>query len=192
MTAARRQIAIATTLQQLFDTLPQQGEVTWIGLRPERRAPMNNVKEVLASPQAGLEGDRYQGRSGQRQVTLLQAEHLAVIANCVGQAHIAPELLRRNLVVQGINLLALRNRVVTVGGVELEVTGLCHPCSRMEETLGAGGYNAVRGHGGVTARVLSHGRITIGDPVRLSVKQLATSKPATGLPFTKRKCNDKH
>ncbi len=159
------------TLQQLLNTLPQQGEVTWIGLRPERRAPMKSVQDVVASPTAGLEGDRYQGRSGQRQVTLLQAEHLAVIASCVGQSQVAPELLRRNIVVKGINLLALRNKTVTVGGVELEVTGLCHPCSRMEETLGPGGYNAVRGHGGVTARVLSHGHIAIGDPIRLSKNQ---------------------
>ncbi len=147
---------------------------------------MKSVNEVLVSPEVGLDGDRYHGRSGQRHVTLLQAEHLPVIASCVGQSHVAPESLRRNLVVKGINLLALRNKTVTVGGVELEVTGLCHPCSRMEETLGPGGYNAVRGHGGVTARVLSRGCITIGDSVGLSTKQVATAEPQAGETYTKR------
>lgn len=147
--------------------MPQQGEVVWIGLRPERRASMLSVSEVLVSPEIGIEGDRYRGRTGHRQMTLIQAEHLPVIASIMLCENIEPELLRRNLVVSGINLLALRDRVITVGDVKIEITGLCHPCSRMEETLGEGGYNAVRGHGGVTARVLSPGRIAVGDQVFL-------------------------
>ncbi|MFT7220116.1 MAG: MOSC domain-containing protein YiiM [Candidatus Azotimanducaceae bacterium] len=125
------------------------------------------VNNVFASAERGLEGDRYQGRSGDRHVTLIQAEHLPAIASYAGLAQIAPELLRRNIVVKGINLLALRDKIITIGGVELAVTGLCHPCSRMEEILGAGGYNAMRGHGGVTARVLTGGSILIGDSVSL-------------------------
>ena len=164
----KRRPPIVAALQQLLNTLPQQGEVVWIGLRPARRAPLIGVDSVSASPEVGLQGDRYQGRSGQRQLTILQAEHLAVIASCLGRECVAPEMLRRNLLVTGINLLALKSKVIVVGGVELQVTGLCHPCSRMEETLGAGGYNAVRGHGGVTARVLTRGRIAIGDPVHLA------------------------
>lgn len=158
------------TLHALLNTLPQKGEVRWIGVRPERRATMMSVSSVVASSQSGLEGDRYQGRTGQRHVTLVQEEHLAVIASCSGRERVNPEDLRRNLLVRGINLLALKNRTITVGDIELEVTGLCHPCSRMEETLGAGGYNAVRGHGGVTARVLTDGLIRVGDAVALSVR----------------------
>jgi hypothetical protein len=36
----------------------------------------------------------------------------------------------------GINLLALKDKRIRIGDVEMEVTGLCHPCSRMEELLG--------------------------------------------------------
>jgi MOSC domain-containing protein YiiM len=155
------------TLNELLNTLPQQGNVVWIGLRPARRAAMIPVEKATFSPENGLEGDHYAGRSGKRQITLLQAEHLAVIASATGQIEVKPAELRRNILVKGINLLALKNRIIAIGEVRLEVTGLCHPCSRMEEALGPGGYNAVRGHGGITARVLTPGQIVLGDSVRL-------------------------
>ena len=154
-------------LAQLLDALPQTGEVVWIGIRPSHRAPMKSVDSLCASPEDGLDGDWYKARSAQRQVTLLQSEHLAAIASFTDRNTVVPESLRRNLVVRGINLLALRGRNIMIGAVELKVTGLCHPCRRMEETLGEGGYNAVRGHGGITAQILTCGQITVGDSVRL-------------------------
>ncbi|ULH14709.1 MOSC domain-containing protein [Deinococcus sp. KNUC1210] len=105
---------------------------------------------------------------GKRQVTLIQAEHLPVIAALAGLERVTPDLLRRNIVISGLPLLALKDRRFRMGSDErgwvlLEGTGECHPCSRMEETLGPGGYNAVRGHGGITARVLEGGHIRLGD-----------------------------
>ena len=98
-------------------------------------------------------------------MTLIQQEHLAVIAACLGQESIDPSLLRRNIVVSGINLLALKDKTFRIGDALLEFSGLCHPCSKMERQLGAGGYNAMRGHGGITARVLEPGLVRLLDTV---------------------------
>ena len=152
-------------LARLLDGPVRPGVVRWIGLRPARRAAMQAVDEAELMVEAGLAGDRYAGRSGSRQVTLIAVEHLRDIGAWLGTAPAAPETLRRNLVTEGINLLALKERRLRVGGALLEVTGECHPCSRMEETLGPGGYNAVRGHGGLTARVLEGGAVRLGDAV---------------------------
>ena len=148
-----------------MNTLPGHGTVTWIGIRPAKREAMLAVTDAELSTDSGLVGDRYAGRSGERQVTLIQAEHLPVIASYLGREPIPPEMLRRNLVISGINLLALKNKVIDIGNAQIEVTGLCHPCSRMEEIFGPGGYNAVRGHGGITARVSKSGKVSVGDPV---------------------------
>lgn len=154
-------------LQQLLDTLPQTGRVDWIGVRPARGQAMRVPREVDAIVDRGLDGDRFAGRSGNpRQVTLIQAEHLAVIAACLQRDRVEPVQLRRNLVVAGINLLALKGKRFRVGQALLEYSGACHPCSKMETALGTGGYNAMRGHGGITARVLESGMICLGDEVR--------------------------
>jgi MOSC domain-containing protein YiiM len=151
------------SLQQLLNEFAQAGTVEWIGVRPEKRAGLVSVTSVLLDPACGIQGDHYAGRSGKRQVTLIQAEHLPAIANMMQCGQVRPEQLRRNIVVSGINLLALKNQSFQLGEAVLESTGLCHPCSRMEEALGVGGYNAMRGHGGITARVISAGNVQVGD-----------------------------
>lgn len=152
-------------LAPLLDAFPRAGRLEWIGLRPARGEAVRVVESAEAEPGSGLLGDRYAGRSGKRAVTLVQAEHLAVIAALAGNEGLDPAGLRRNLVVSGINLLALVDRRFRIGNVVLEGSGPCDPCSQMEALLGEGGYNAMRGHGGITARVLSGGRLACGDPV---------------------------
>lgn len=156
---------MASSLQQMLRRFPRHGEVRWIGLSPGRKQPIQVVDEVLCQVGTGLEGDRHarSGR-GKRQVTLVQHEHLAVVEALAGQP-VSPADLRRNLVVSGINLWALKDRVFRVGEALLQGTGPCAPCNRMEANLGPGGYNAMRGHGGITASVLEAGWIRTGDTV---------------------------
>ena len=151
------------TLNELMTIMPRAGRVGWIGTRPARRARMVSLRQAQALAESGLVGDHYTKPRGKRQVSLIQAEHLVVVAALLGLETVEPETLRRNLVVSGVNLLALKDKRFRVGAAILEYTGLCHPCSFMEEALGPGGYNAMRGHGGITARVIQSGQIALGD-----------------------------
>lgn len=153
-----------STLNDLLQNLPQQGRVEWIGVRPDKKTALQvlDTATVLAK---GLKGDHYAGSSGKRSVTLIQAEHIKAIASLLHEKAIDPADLRRNIVVSGINLLALKGRKFKIGSAVLKMTGLCHPCSRMEENLGDGGYNALRGHGGINACVISPGEIKLKDIV---------------------------
>lgn len=142
------------------------GRLDWIGRRPARLAPVEGVARADVT-ETGLSGDH--GRAGKRAVTLIQAEHLPVIAALAGLERVDPAILRRNLVISGINLGALRGRDLRIGAVVLRITGPCAPCSRMERALGPGGYNAMRGHGGWCAEVVAPGTIAPGDPVSADV-----------------------
>ena len=159
-------------IQQLMHTMPQTGVVEWIGLRPERKASLNRVSSAVANPKNGLTGDHFNGKySDKRQVTLIQQEHLDTVASILQKERIDPGLTRRNIVVSGINLLALKDQKFQIGKAILEGTGYCHPCSQMEANLGEGGYIAMRGHGGITARVIQEGEFKIGDELKLIVNK---------------------
>jgi len=145
------------------------GRLEWIGLRPAHKAPMVTVKQVMAIEGLGLEGDRRcQGTPGSgRQVTLISREYIGQIEHFMAMAEIDPAILRRNLVVSGVNLSALRHQRFRIGGAEFEAGAWCHPCSRMEKALGEGAVAAMLGHGGICARIIHSGEIRIGDALEL-------------------------
>ena len=152
----------SSPLASLMAAVIRPGRVEWIGIRPGRRLAMHSLPLAELSAAKGLVGDRYDGKSGNRHVTLIGSADLSAIAGFLDQA-VTPDQLRRNIVVSGINLLALKDKRFKLGAATLEMTGECHPCSRMEDVFGAGGYNAVRGHGGITARVLIGGEVGVSD-----------------------------
>jgi MOSC domain-containing protein YiiM len=156
------------TLRELIDTVPQVGRLEWIGVRTERLGPLTVLERATLVTDRGIEGDRYEanGSGGKRQVSIIAAEHLDIIAKLTGRDRVPPELVRRNLVVSGINVHSIKSLRFRIGGAVLEGTGDCAPCSRMETALGKGGYVAMRGHGGITARVIAGGTVRIGDAVR--------------------------
>lgn len=171
---------MTSSLQDLVSHIAQPGRVEAIVIRPARLATTVFVEQAQAVPGRGLLGDhraeklRETGVATQREFTLIQHEHLPLIAAWSGLLNVDARQLRRNLVVSGVNLLAMRSPFPTLtlvwqigDQVRIKVTGLCAPCSRMEQQFGLGGYNAMRGHGGITARLIEGGVIRVGDAVAL-------------------------
>jgi MOSC domain-containing protein YiiM len=150
-------------IQELMMRYAKAGKVVAISIRPQRLMPVKIIDSVTAIENKGLEGDRSKG--GNRQVTLIQKEHIDAVASFLGKDDLGFTLTRRNILVEGINLLSLKGKQFQIGESILEYTGECHPCSRMEEALGEGGYNAMRGHGGISAKVIVSGEIKSGDTI---------------------------
>ncbi len=170
----------ASTIQQLTQRFAHPGTLEAIYLRPARGVACVNVDITEALAGKGLAGDRSSQtalpNASNRQVTLIQAEHIAVISALLGKP-VAAQWLRRNLVVSGLNLLAAKSLFkqqpmrLHIGEVVLEVTGPCEPCSKMETLLGFGAYNAMRGHGGINAKILQAGTLRVGDRVQCCCDQ---------------------
>lgn len=145
------------------------GELTWIGVRPGRRMAMDVLESTEAVKDLGLVGDHRMDKTpgSGRQVTLISEEFIQQIGQFLGDKIVYPEQLRRNLVVKGINLNALRYQQFKIGSAVFEAGALCHPCSRMEQALGKGAIAAMMGHGGLCLKVIESGTIKVGDKVKL-------------------------
>jgi MOSC domain-containing protein YiiM len=142
-----------------------KGTVQWIGVRPERKGRMNMLDSVEAIENRGLVGDRSCEKSNgsARQVTLINAEDIEALARFLNYENIDPAVLRRNIVVSGLNLKSMRYQTLQVGTAVVEIGAHCHPCSRMEQALGKGALLAMYGYGGYCAKVLKSGVINLGD-----------------------------
>lgn len=143
------------------------GKLEWIGLRSERRGEVVVVDSTEAVVDLGLAGDHRMKKTpgSARQVTLISSEYIQQICQHTGHSSIDPRLLRRNLVISGMNMNLLRYQRLQIGEVILETNALCHPCSRMDEALGMGGAAAMFGYGGLCAKIIQGGRLSVGDAV---------------------------
>ena len=143
------------------------GKLEWIGLRSERRGEILVVDDAEAVVGQGLIGDHRMKKTpgSARQVTIISREFIQQICQHTGHDSIDPRLLRRNLVISGMNMNLLRYQRLQIGEVIIETNALCHPCSRMDENLGKGGTAAMFGYGGLCARIIQGGRLAVGDSV---------------------------
>ena len=142
------------------------GVVEAIAIAPAAEAPMEGVQSATAIAGAGLEGDRYArgagtfspGRSDGRDLTLVAAEALA-------DAGVEPLESRRNVVVRGVDVDALRGRRFRIGDVEFVGRRRCEPCAHLERLTRPGVLRALVHRGGLRADIVAGGELRVGDEV---------------------------
>ncbi len=135
------------------------------------KAPMEVLERAEITPELGIVGDargrRKPGSAGKRQITLMERADWAAAMAQVGADH--PWWMRRcNIAVDGLDLPQRPGALLRLGrDVVLEVTRFTDPCERME--MLAPGLFAALVHdwrGGVCARVLAGGALTVGDCIK--------------------------
>ena len=156
------------------------GTVVAIFTAPEKGAPTVARDEVEAVAGRGLAGDRnFEANRGEHapedEITLIESEGLELARTDRG-LELEPGEHRRNVVVAGLDLLALVGRTVTVGAAEVEVMEDNPPCGYLQKLTGKPVVAGLQGKGGVRGRIRSGGPIRIGDPVAVAAAAGAATK----------------
>lgn len=131
----------------------------------QRRLPMEEIVEIRAVRESGLEGCAHARKGSPRQVLLMDSETLEVM-------ELQPGIIRENITTRGINVngLAIGQRL-RVGEAQLEVSLPCTPCDLLEK-LRPGLRRELRGRRGMLCRVVTSGVIRQGDSIEKIPKEL--------------------
>ena len=127
--------------------------------QPPGEAPMIEVDQVTCVAGKGLEGDRFFGwkEDYKGQVTFFAHEVYESLCEQFGVTGVAPSVFRRNLITKGIDLNALIGQEFEVEGVRFFGTEESKPCHWMNQAFAEGAEAAIRGRGGLRAKILSDG-----------------------------------
>jgi MOSC domain-containing protein YiiM len=150
------------------------GFVEGIFLAPTGGAQMKRVRAATVLEGCGLEGDRYCVGTGHWsrfgrvcEVTFISAEDLDNIEQESGVGVKNGEH-RRNVVTRGTNLKALRRgERFRVGEVAFEYRGPRSVCRHIEQLTEPGMTQALKGRGGICARVIENGTVRVGDVIEM-------------------------
>jgi MOSC domain-containing protein YiiM len=148
--------------------------VEGIFLAPEGGAQMKGVQAATALEGCGLEDDRYCAGTGHWsrfgrvcEVTFIAAEDLDDIHRESGVV-VNNGKHRRNVVTRGISLKALRRgQRFGAGEVVFEYRGPRSVCRYIERLTEPGMTQALKGRGGICARVIENGTVRVGDEIDL-------------------------
>ena len=150
------------------------GRVVHIFISPNEGEPMQELQEVKAIEQLGLEGDRYAGERGAwskskrkviRHVSLIEQEAIDRV-NARLEHPFLPKETRRNIVVSDFPLNGLIGKEFMVGNVRMRGVELCDPCQRPSKLTGKSGFEeCLAGYGGLRAEILTTGQICVGDTI---------------------------
>ena len=144
--------------------------VTHIFVAPAKGEPARALEAVDALQGEGLHGDRYADAHNRRgahyQVTLIELENIEAFSHATGLA-LTPAMPRRNIVTRGVRLNDLLGRRFAVGGAIFEGLELCEPCKLFAKRTHREALEFFSGKGGLRARIVSGGRVRVGDPVAI-------------------------
>jgi hypothetical protein len=129
--------------------------------QPSGRAPLLSLDQAEVVAGKGIVGDRFFGwkEDYAGQVTFFSLEVHEALCAALDVRDRGPEVYRRNLVVTGADLNALIGREFELQGLRFLGVAESKPCYWMDEAFAPGAEEALRGRGGLRAKVLTSGML---------------------------------
>lgn len=131
---------------------------------PSGGHPIHEVTTCRCMAGRGIEGDRFfdHANNYKGQITLFSWEIFEALRQATGSLECPPSAMRRNVLIEGVDLNALIGREFELQGIRLAGTEECRPCAWMDEAVGPGAEAFLKGRGGLRARILSDGILRTG------------------------------
>ncbi len=125
---------------------------------------MTDLPEVRCRAGLGLEGDRFFGYKPDYngQVTFFAWEIYEAAKQELGVPGLSADSFRRNVIIEGADLRALRGLRFSIAGVEFEGIGESKPCHWMNTAVAPGAENWLKGNGGLRAKIVQDGMLQRG------------------------------
>jgi len=113
----------------------------------------------------GIKGDRYFDYKPdfKGQITFFSEEVARQLEQELELPAVDRSAFRRNALVSGTDLNELVGRKFTIGGVEFSGSEECAPCYWMDEAIGPGAHEWLKGRGGLRCRILTDGGLSLGE-----------------------------
>jgi MOSC domain-containing protein YiiM len=150
-----------------------KGVVEGMYVTAKGSAQMERVEEVRTIEGCGIEGDRYCEGAGfwtrfgdVCQVTLIEGEDLDYIEDELG-IWVKNGEHRRNIITRGIRLDEMRRKRFRIGEAILEYDRPRPPCRHVQDLSEPGMTRALKGRGGICARVVKAGWIRTRDAIEV-------------------------
>ena len=141
-------------------------KVVGIHTAPRSQAPLVSHEEIEAVAGKGLVGDRHFDRYSKGQITVVSADELAKAESILGY-DVPLGATRRNITIEGLELPRKPGSRIRLGDVVVEVYRDASPCVGMEEAVGPGAQEALRGKSGIRGLITESGTLRAGDAVTL-------------------------
>ena len=127
--------------------------------------PLLEVERIECIAGHGIRGDRYYDYSEnyQGQITFFSGEVFESLARNFGLTSTSPGVLRRNVIVSGVDLNKLIDEEFVIQGVRFRGTGHCKPCYWLDQAFAAGTERFLEKNGGLRAQILTDGALAVGE-----------------------------
>jgi len=129
---------------------------------------MLEVDEIHCVAGSGIRGDRFFNfkENYKGQITFFSDEVFRSLCDEFEIRDKPPSVLRRNVIVQGAGLNSLVGQEFELEGIRFAGVEECKPCHWMDKALCRGAERAMRGRGGLRARILTSGILRVSPNAR--------------------------